>query len=106
MPLHHHHSGSSKARALGAQLIQGEPCSRGLLNIGHNKNNSTHTSRNVRITALVIIISRLKAYHVQSTWQGKQFPPVQCKLQGPLNPWAGGPEQESRDAQARGREDM
>lgn len=45
-------------------------------------------------------------YHVQSTWQAKQFPPVHCKLQGTLNPWAGGIEQESRDAQARGREDM
>lgn len=76
---------ATRLEPLGSSWFRGSPAHGGCWHIGPNKNNSTHTSHNVRITALFIISSRQKAY-VQSTWQAKQFPPVHCKLQGIWTP--------------------
>ena len=76
---------ATRLEPLGSSWFRGSPAHGGCWHIGPNKNNSTHTSHNVRITALFIISSRQKAY-VQSTWQAKQFPPVRCKLQGIWTP--------------------
>lgn len=97
---------ATRPEPFGSNWFRGNSGHWSCWHFGPIKNNSAHrTSHRTRITAGFITISGQKAYDMQSTWQAKQLPPVQCRLQETSDPWAAGTEQESRDAQARGRED-